>query len=72
MKERELQKQQAQENIKRLIAEVDANPYDEHAYYNLGAYLTKLKSYPQAEELFKRALNVLKNSRNAKIFCIMG
>lgn len=47
--------------IKELIAAVDKNPNDPHAYYNLGSLLTELKNYQQAEELFKKALHFFKN-----------
>lgn len=58
MTKREEKTKQAQKTIQKLIAAVDANPYDPQAYYQLGVALTEMKSYPQAEELFKRALNV--------------
>ena len=44
-----------------ISGKVDANPADYHAYYNLGAMLTQVKSYAQAEELFLKAQGLLKN-----------
>ena len=58
MTKRSKAKQEAQSKVKELIAKVDQDPYDVHAYYDLGALLNELQSYTQAEELFKRALNV--------------
>ncbi|MEY8662017.1 tetratricopeptide repeat protein [Ligilactobacillus faecis] len=46
--------------IQKLIKKIDADPYDEESYYALGVALTEKKSFEQAEELFKRALNALK------------
>ncbi|KRM60092.1 tetratricopeptide repeat protein [Secundilactobacillus malefermentans] len=55
------EKKQTEELLKKLVAKVDANPADYHAYYNLGAMLTQVKSYAQAEELFLKAQGLLKN-----------
>lgn len=57
MKKREEQKEKAQTAIKLLIAKIDENPDDVQAYYELGVALTEMKSYSQAEELFKRTLS---------------
>lgn len=46
--------------IQKLIKKIDADPYNEENYYALGVALTEKKSFEQAEELFKRALNALK------------
>ena len=58
MTKREEKEKQAQVALKQLIAQVDKDPYNPEAYYQLGMALTEMKSYPQAEELFKKALNV--------------
>lgn len=46
------------ELLHQLIDKVDQNPYDPQNYYALGSFLTTQKNYVQAEELFKRGLNV--------------
>ena len=48
-----------QQVIQKLIAKIDADPYDQESYYALGTALTEEKSFTQAEELFKKALNAL-------------
>lgn len=50
--------------IEKLIEKVDENPYDPQRYYALGCYLTELQSFEQAEELFKRALNVFEGQED--------
>lgn len=54
-----------QQVIQKLIAKIDADPYDQESYYALGTALTEEKSFTQAEELFKKALNAL-NDRAEK------
>ncbi|WP_282708908.1 tetratricopeptide repeat protein [Ligilactobacillus sp. Marseille-Q7487] len=53
-----MQKKTGEKVLTKLIAKVDENPYCPQAYYELGSFLVELKNYVQAEELFKRALNV--------------
>lgn len=59
--EREKQNEKMQKVIKELIKKIDADPYDQESYYALGTVLTEEKSFAQAEELFKKALNALKD-----------
>ena len=56
---RKEQEKSTQELTTKLIKKIDEDPYDEQAYYALGTVLTEQKSYEQAEELFKRALNAV-------------
>ena len=56
-------KNKAEELIKDLIQKIDNNPYDAQAYYNLGVALNDAHSAEQAEELFKKALNIFANSK---------
>ena len=56
-------KNKAEELIKDLIQKIDNNPYDAQAYYNLGVALNDAHSSEQAEELFKKALNIFVNSK---------
>ena len=53
------QDEKMQQVIQKLIAKIDADPYDQESYYALGTALTEEKSFTQAEELFKKALNAL-------------
>ena len=59
------QDEKMQQVIQKLIAKIDADPYDQESYYALGTALTEEKSFTQAEELFKKALNAL-NDRAEK------
>lgn len=43
-----------QQVIQKLIAKIDADPYDQESYYALGTALTEEKSFTQAEELLKK------------------
>lgn len=52
---------QADTILHELIDKIDQNPYEPQGYYNLGTFLVTQKNYVQAEELFKRALNVFKD-----------
>lgn len=59
MMKRAKQDEKMQQVIQKLIAKIDADPYDQESYYALGTALTEEKSFTQAEELFKKALNAL-------------
>lgn len=65
MMKRAKQDEKMQQVIQKLIAKIDADPYDQESYYALGTALTEEKSFTQAEELFKKALNAL-NDRAEK------
>lgn len=55
-----------QQLLHQLIAAVDENPYDAHRYYDLGSLLVRLQNYPQAEELFLKALNIFMDDAGAQ------
>ena len=59
MMKRAKQDEKMQQVIQELIQKIDADPYDQESYYALGTALTEEKSFAQAEELFKKALNAL-------------
>lgn len=65
MMKRAKRDEKMQQVIQKLIAKIDADPYDQESYYALGTALTEEKSFTQAEELFKKALNAL-NDRAEK------
>ena len=56
-----MEDEQTQKKVEALIAKIDADPYNPQNYYALGSLLTQLGSFEQAEELFKRALNVFES-----------
>lgn len=58
MSEREKLQVKNDRVIKRLIADLDKDPYDPKRYYDLGSMLTTIQSFQQAEELFLKGLNV--------------
>ena len=58
--------------IEKLIEKVDENPYDPQRYYALGCCLTELQSFEQAEELFKRALNVFEGQEDKQALLHYG
>ncbi|GET18115.1 tetratricopeptide repeat protein [Ligilactobacillus agilis] len=72
MTKREEKEKQAQVALKQLIAQVDKDPYNPEAYYQLGMALTEMKSYPQAEELFKKALNVFEGQADKQALLHYG
>ncbi|KRL38711.1 tetratricopeptide repeat protein [Liquorilactobacillus uvarum] len=53
--------EEAAQSVRKMVAAVDKAPNNPQVYYNLGAMLTELKNYQQAEELFKKALHFFKN-----------
>lgn len=55
---RKAEKAQAQRLVHQLVSAIDAEPYRVNNYYDLGSFLTRLKDYEQAEELFMKALGV--------------
>lgn len=66
MGERKEKQAQIQQAIKQLVAAVDAHPDEVERYYELGTALTEQQSYPQAEELLKRALSHFKGKNHAE------
>lgn len=66
MSAREESEEKDQQILQQLIAAVDENPYDAHRYYDLGSLLVKLQNYPQAEELFLKALNIFATEAQAQ------
>ncbi|MFK5675861.1 tetratricopeptide repeat protein [Ligilactobacillus sp. LYQ60] len=66
MGERKERQAQIQQAIKQLVAAVDAHPDEVERYYELGIALTEQQSYPQAEELLKRALSHFNGDNHAE------
>lgn len=66
MGERKEKQAQIQQAIKQLVAAVDAHPDEVERYYELGTALTEQQSYPQAEELLKRALSHFNGDNHAE------
>lgn len=66
MGERKEKQAQIQQAIKQLVAAVDAHPDEVERYYELATALTEQQSYPQAEELLKRALSHFNGERHAE------
>ncbi len=64
--------ERTQKAVEGLIARIDENPYDPQAYYALGCLLTELQSFEQAEELFKRALNVFEGQEDKQALLHYG
>lgn len=64
--------EETKEKIEKLIEKVDENPYDPQRYYALGCCLTELQSFEQAEELFKRALNVFEGQKDKQALLHYG
>ncbi|WP_409022388.1 tetratricopeptide repeat protein [Dellaglioa sp. P0083] len=56
MGKREEKEAESKHIIHQLVEKVEKEPNNQTAYYELGSYLTKLKDYPQAEELYKKAI----------------
>lgn len=54
---RKEKQQKAETLVHELIGKIDADPEDVQNYYNLGSALVEMQSFPQAEELFRRALS---------------
>lgn len=61
MIEKNQQTEKAQKAIHKLVQAIDRDPYNVENYYQLGTILTEMQSFPQAEELFKKALNIFEN-----------
>ncbi|MHC9532835.1 tetratricopeptide repeat protein [Dellaglioa sp. L3N] len=57
MSKRAEKEAESKQLIHQLVEKVEQEPDNQQAYYELGSYLTKLKDYPQAEELYKKALS---------------
>lgn len=55
---RKAEKAQTQRLVHQLVQAIDNEPYRVNNYYDLGSFLTRLKDYEQAEELFMKALGV--------------
>ena len=58
--------QEAEKATHKLVQAIDQDPYNVDNYYQLGTILTEMQSFPQAEELFKRAINIF-NDQPAKV-----
>lgn len=56
MGKREEKEVESKEIIHQLVEKVEKDHNNQTAYYELGSYLTKVKDYPQAEELYKKAI----------------
>lgn len=56
---RKEKQQKAETLVHELIGKIDADPENAQNYYNLGSALVEMQSFPQAEELFRRALSIL-------------
>lgn len=61
MVEKNQQTEEAQKATHKLVQAIDKDPYNVDNYYQLGTILTEMQSFPQAEELFKKALNIFEN-----------
>ncbi|WP_290034192.1 tetratricopeptide repeat protein [Ligilactobacillus cholophilus] len=55
---RKERQKKAEKLTHKLVKEIDENPYELSNYYELGTILTEMQSFPQAEELFKKALTI--------------
>lgn len=64
---RKQEQKKAEETTKKLIHKIDQNPYDVQNYYELGTLLTEMQSFPQAEELFKKALTIFENDKELSL-----
>ncbi|WP_027107341.1 tetratricopeptide repeat protein [Ligilactobacillus ceti] len=60
MKKRTIAQEKAAVMVNKLIQAIDNDPYNVQNYYNLSVALVEMKSYPQAEELLKKALTIFK------------
>lgn len=63
---REEQKKQTQKLVHRLVMAIDEEPDKFNNYYDLGALLTRLNDFEQAEELFMKALGIFEKKNDAK------
>ena len=63
---REEQKKQTQKLVHRLVTAIDEEPDKFNNYYDLGALLTRLNDFEQAEELFMKALGIFEKKNDAK------
>ena len=61
MAEEDKKTQEAEKATHKLVQAIDQDPYNVDNYYQLGTILTEMQSFPQAEELFKRAINIFKD-----------
>ena len=66
MAEEDKKTQEAEKATHKLVQAIDQDPYNVDNYYQLGTILTEMQSFPQAEELFKRAINIF-NNQPAKV-----
>lgn len=62
----EEQKKQTQKLVHRLVTAIDEEPDKFNNYYDLGALLTRLNDFEQAEELFMKALGIFEKKNDAK------
>ena len=63
---REEQKKQTQKLVHRLVTAIDEEPDKFNNYYDLGALLTRLNDFAQAEALFIKALGIFEKKNEAK------
>lgn len=55
---RKAEKAQTERLVHQLVQSIDADPYRVNNYYDLGSFLTRIKDFEQAEELFMKALGI--------------
>lgn len=55
---RDEKKRETEKLVHKLIQAIDEHPEKVNNYYDLGSLLTRLNDYPQAEELFMKALGI--------------
>ncbi|KRK46319.1 tetratricopeptide repeat protein [Dellaglioa algida] len=57
MNKREEQEVESSKIIHELVEKVEQHPDNQDVYYQLGSYLTEVKDYVHAEELYKKAIS---------------
>lgn len=55
---------EAEKATHQLVKAIDRDPYNVDNYYQLGVILTEMQSFPQAEELLKRAITIFKKDQD--------
>lgn len=61
---KEEEKKETQKLVHKLIGAIDEHPDKVNNYYDLGSLLTRLHDYPQAEELFMKALGIFEAKKD--------
>ena len=64
--DRQKKQKKAAKATHRLVKAIDDDPYNVENYYELGTILTEMQSFPQAEELFKKALTIFTKDQHAQ------